>query len=61
MQERDKAKYRHKGYKDDHVRCVYGDVPYERVVYETYSEDGKREFVFCWMKLCAWILWERCL
>ena len=26
-----------------------------------YSEDGKREFVFCWMKLCAWILWERCL
>lgn len=40
MQERDTAKYRHKGYKDDHIRCVYGDVPYERVVYETYSEDG---------------------
>ena len=46
MQERDTQKYRHKGYKDDHVRCVYGDVPYERVVYETYSEDGKKEFVF---------------
>ena len=46
MQERDTAKYRHKGYKDDHVRCVYGDVPYERVVYETYSDDGKKEFVF---------------
>ena len=28
MQERDTAKYRHKGYKDDHIRCVYGDVPY---------------------------------
>ncbi len=46
MQERDTAKYRHKGYKDDHIRCVYGDVPYERVVYETYNEDGKKEFVF---------------
>ncbi|MGN0308219.1 MAG: UPF0236 family transposase-like protein [Lachnospiraceae bacterium] len=46
MQERDTAKYRHKGYKDDYIRCVYGDVPYERVVYKTYSEDGKKEFVF---------------
>lgn len=46
MKERDTSKYRHKGYKDDHVRCVYGDVAYERVVYETYSEDGKKEFVF---------------
>jgi hypothetical protein len=46
MKERDTSKYRHKGYKDDHVRCVYGDVAYERVVYETYSDDGKKEFVF---------------
>lgn len=46
MKERDTSKYRHKGYKDDHVRCVYGDVPYERVVYETYSEDGKKEYVY---------------
>ena len=46
MQERDTAKYRHKGYKADHILCVYGDVPYERVVYETYSEDGKKEYVF---------------
>ncbi len=42
MKERDTSKYRHKGYKDDHVRCVYGDVAYERVVYETYSDDGKK-------------------
>ena len=46
MKERDTAKYRHKGYKEDHIRCVYGDVSYERVVYETHSDDGKKEFVF---------------
>ena len=46
MQERDTSKYRHKGYKDDHIRCVYGDVPYERVVYATNDENGKQEFVF---------------
>lgn len=46
MRERDKAKYRHKGYKEDRVRRVYGDVPYERVLYETHSEDGKKEFAF---------------
>lgn len=46
MQERDTSKYRHKGYKDDHIRCVYGDVPYERVVYATKDESGKQEFVF---------------
>lgn len=46
MKERDKSKYRHKGYKEDHIRCVYGDVPYERVVYETYSEEGVKEYVY---------------
>lgn len=46
MKERDKSKYRHKGYKEDHIRCVYGDVPYERVVYETYSEGGVKEYVY---------------
>lgn len=46
MQERDISKYRHKGYKADHIRCVYGDVPYERVVYATYDENGKQEFVY---------------
>lgn len=46
MKDRDCTKYRHKGYKSDHVRCVYGDVPYERVVYETYDESGKKEFVY---------------
>lgn len=46
MQERDSSKYRHKGYKADHIRCVYGDVAYERVVYATNDESGKQEFVF---------------
>lgn len=46
MKERDTAKYRHKGYKEDHVRCVYGDVAYERVVYATCDEGGKQEFVY---------------
>lgn len=46
MEERDRARYRHKGYKDDHIRCVYGDVAYERVVYETCSEEGKKEYIY---------------
>lgn len=46
MKERDSSKYRHKGYKEDHIRCVYGDVAYERVVYETYNEEGRKEFVY---------------
>lgn len=46
MEERDREKYRHKGYKEDHIRCVYGDVAYERVVYETCSEEGKKEYIY---------------
>lgn len=46
MQGRDKEIYRHKGYKEDHIRCIYGDVPYERVVYETCGEDGRKQFVY---------------
>lgn len=46
MEGRDRARYRHKGYKEDHIRCVYGDVAYERVVYETCSEEGKKEYVY---------------
>ena len=30
MIERDRVKYRHKGRKSDYVRCVYGDVAYDR-------------------------------
>ena len=56
MEERDRARYRHKGYKEDHIRCVYGDVAYERVVYETCREEGKKRNTYtCWMKPCGWI------
>ncbi len=46
MKERDKSKYRHKGLKEDHIRCVYGDVPYERAVYQTENEEGHKEFIY---------------
>ena len=46
MEGRDKDRYRHKGYKEDHIRCVYGDVAYERVVYETSNEEGKKEYIY---------------
>jgi hypothetical protein len=45
MKERDKSLYRHKGYKEDHIRCVYGDVPFSRVVYETVDDDGKKKCI----------------
>ncbi len=46
MNERDKSKYRHKGIKDAHIRCIYGDVAYERAVYQTEDEEGHKDFVF---------------
>lgn len=38
MEERDRSGYRHKGYKEDHIRCVYGDVAYERDLYTPAGE-----------------------
>lgn len=46
MKERDRSKYRHKGYKTDHIRCIYGDVSYDRVVYQTEEKEGKASFVY---------------
>ncbi len=46
MKERERSIYRHKGYKEDHIRCVYGDVAYERVVYQTEREGEKPAFVY---------------
>ena len=37
MEERDKKEYRHKGYRPDHIRCIYGAVPYERVILPLFS------------------------
>ncbi len=43
---RDRSMYRHKGLKADHITCIYGDVPYERVVYETKDEEGHKHYVY---------------
>lgn len=46
MKERDRARYRHKGYRKTSVKTVYGEVEYRRAVYEETDEDGIRHFVF---------------
>ena len=46
MVRRDRSIYRHKGLKGDHITCIYGDVPYERVVYETKDEEGHKHYVY---------------
>ena len=40
MEERDKSKYRHKGLRQTTVKTVYGEVTYQRIVYEVLEEDG---------------------
>jgi len=46
MARRDRSVYRHKGLKEDHITCIYGDVPYKRVVYETKDEEGHKHYVY---------------
>ena len=46
MKERDKEKYRHKGTRQTTVKTVYGEVTYERVVYQLTEEDGPKRFVY---------------
>ena len=46
MVRRDRSIYRHKGLKGDHITCIYGDVPYERAVYETKDEEGHKHYVY---------------
>ena len=46
MRERDKEKYRHKGTRQTTVKTVYGEVSYERVVYQVTEEDSSRRFVY---------------
>lgn len=46
MKERDKEKYRHKGTRQTTVKTVYGEVTYDRVVYQVTEEDGSRQFVY---------------
>lgn len=46
MARRDRSVYRHKGLKEDHITCIYGDVPYKRVVYETKDEEGHKHYIY---------------
>ena len=46
MARRDRSQYRHKGLKGDHITCIYGDVPYERAVYETKDDEGHKHYVY---------------
>lgn len=46
MEERDKSKYRHKGLRQTTVKTVYGEVTYQRIVYEVLEEDGLRHYVY---------------
>ena len=46
MEGRDKKKYRNKGARQTTVKTVYGEVTYQRTVYEVTEEDGTRHFVY---------------
>ena len=42
---RDRTKYRDKGKRSTTIKTVYGEVEYQRRVYQTFLEDGKRAHV----------------
>ena len=46
METRDRAAYRHKGYRQTTIKTVYGEVEYRRSVYEVKRDDGTHEYVF---------------
>lgn len=46
VEERDKNRYRHKGLRRTTIKTVYGEVAYQRAVYEVLEEDGLRHYVY---------------
>lgn len=46
MEERDKKKYRNKGARKTTVKTVYGEVTYQRIVYEVLEENETKRFVY---------------
>ncbi len=46
MEDRDKKRYRHKGLRQTTIKTVYGEVTYQRAVYEVLEEDGLRHYVY---------------
>ena len=46
MKQRDKCYYRHKGLRQTTIKTVYGEVTYQRAIYEASNEDGTKRFVY---------------
>lgn len=46
MNRRDKSKYRHKGIRKTTLKTIYGEVSYQRALYQYKNEDGLKSFVF---------------
>lgn len=46
MKQRDKSYYRHKGLRQTTIKTIYGEVTYQRAVYEVHNEDGIKRFVY---------------
>ena len=46
MKERDKSYYRHKGLRQTTIKTVYGEVTYQRAIYEARNEDGSKRYVY---------------
>ena len=44
--ERDKKRYRDKGCRKTTIKTVYGDVTYNRHVYETKTEEGQKAYIY---------------
>ena len=45
MKARDKKKFRHKGYKQNCIKTIMGEIEYQRAVYEV-KEDGETKHVY---------------
>ena len=43
---RNKEKYKSEGFRKNSIKTIYGTVEYRRRVYETFSEDGKKAYVY---------------
>ncbi len=46
MKERDRSKYRHKGYRRTTIKTIYGEVEYQRAIYEVIEDDGIKQYVY---------------
>ncbi len=57
LEGRDKKKYRNKGGRQTTVKTVYGEVTYQRMVYEVIEEDGTNVLYICWTKHWIWTTW----